>query len=54
MMLQYLNEDYYAEKLKEATTIVLKEGKVKTPDLGGTNKTMDVAEEINKKLQEIL
>jgi methanogen homoisocitrate dehydrogenase len=54
MMLEYLNEDYSANKLKKATTLVLKEGKVKTPDLGGVNKTMEVAEEINKTLEKIL
>lgn len=54
MMLEYLNQDYYADKIKQATVTVLKEGKVKTPDLGGSNKTMELAEEINKKLQEIL
>ena len=54
MMLEYLNEDYYSEKVKEAVSIVLKEKKIRTPDLGGVNKTQDVACEINKKLEEIL
>ena len=43
MMLEYLNEDYWAEKVKVACENVLEKGKVKTPDLGGNNKTMDVA-----------
>ncbi len=48
MMLEYLNEDYLGNKLKIATEKVLKKGKVLTPDLGGKNKTMDVANEIIK------
>ena len=46
MMLEYLNEDYWAEKVRIACENVLEKGKVKTPDLGGTDKTMDIANEV--------
>lgn len=51
MMLEYLNEDYYANKLNIATENLLKKGKVLTPDLGGKNKTMEVANEIIKEME---
>ena len=51
MMLEYLNEDYWAEKVKVACENVLEKGKVKTPDLGGNNKTMDVANEVIKEIK---
>lgn len=46
MMLEYLNEDYWAEKVRIACENVLEKGNVKTPDLGGTDKTMDMANEV--------
>ena len=46
MMLEYLNEDYWAKKVRIACENVLEKGKVKTPDLGGTDKTMDIANEV--------
>ncbi|MCQ2737334.1 MAG: isocitrate/isopropylmalate family dehydrogenase [archaeon] len=51
MMLDYLKEEYLANNLRIATENVLKKGKVLTPDLGGKNKTMDVANEIIKELE---
>ena len=51
MMLEYLNEEYWAEKVKIACENVLEKGKVKTPDLGGNNKTMDVANEVIKEIK---
>ena len=53
MMLEYLNEDYWAEKVKVACENVLEKGKVKTPDLGGNNKTMDVANEVIKEIKSL-
>lgn len=50
MMLEYLNEDYWAEKVKMACENVLEKGEVKTPDLGGSNKTMDVADEVIREI----
>ena len=53
MMLEYLNEDYWAEKVKVACENVLEKGKVKTPDLCGNNKTMDVANEVIKEIKNL-
>ena len=53
MMLDYLKEEYLANNLRIATENVLKKGKVLTPDLGGKNKTMDVANEIIKELESL-
>jgi len=54
MMLEYLNEDYWADKVKIACENVLEKGKVLTPDLGGSNKTMDVACEIINEIQALI
>ncbi|KZX17134.1 homoisocitrate dehydrogenase [Methanobrevibacter cuticularis] len=52
MMLDFLDENYYANQITTAVENVLKARKIATPDLGGTAKTMDLAnaviEEINK------
>ena len=53
MMLEYLNEEYWAEKVKIACENVLEKGKVKTPDLGGNNKTMDVANAVIKEIKDL-
>ena len=50
MMLDYLEEHEEARKLESALLEVLNEGKVITPDLGGSSKTMEMAEEIKYKL----
>ena len=50
MMLDYLEEPEEARKLESALLEVLNEGKVITPDLGGSSKTMEMAEEIKYKL----
>ncbi len=52
MMLKYLDEDEYAEKLENALIDVLKEGKYVTPDLGGTSKTMEMAEAVRMKIKD--
>ena len=54
MMLEYLNEDYWAGKVKIACENVLEKGKVKTPDLGGNAKTMDVANEVIREIENLL
>ena len=54
MMLEYINEDYWAEKVKIGCENVLEKGKVKTPDLGGNDKTMDVANEVIKEIQNLI
>ena len=53
MMLEYLNEDYLASKVKTACENVLEKGKVLTPDLGGNAKTMDVANEVIKEIEKL-
>lgn len=50
MMLNYLDEPEEARKLELALLEVLNERKVITPDLGGSSKTMEMAEEIKCKL----
>lgn len=50
MMLNYFNEHEEAEKLESALLKVLSEGRVLTPDLGGSSKTMQMANEIRSKL----
>ena len=53
MMLEYLNEDYWAEKVKNACENVLEKGKVRTPDLGGNDKTMDIANEVINEIENL-
>ena len=53
MMLEYLNEDYWAEKVRIGCENVLEKGKVKTPDLGGTDKTMDLANEVIREIKNL-
>lgn len=50
MMLEWLGETDKAAKLENAVAEVIKEGKVKTYDMGGSSKTLDVANEIVAKL----
>ena len=51
LMLDWLGENEDAKKLENAIATVIKEGKVKTYDLGGNNTTLQVAEEIAKKFK---
>ena len=46
MMLEHLGESEAAETLEAATLAVLAEGKVRTPDLGGTSTTCEVGDAI--------
>lgn len=48
MMLDWLKEDQAAKMVEEAVLKVLKDGKVKTPDLGGKNKTSEFADAVSK------
>jgi isopropylmalate/isohomocitrate dehydrogenase-like protein len=50
MMLDYLGEHDEARKLEGALLDVICESKVLTPDLGGSSKTMEMADEIRYKL----
>jgi isocitrate/isopropylmalate dehydrogenase len=49
LMLDWLGEKKDADKLEKAVAIVIKEGKVKTYDVGGNNTTLEVAKEIANK-----
>ena len=50
MMLNYLGETEEAQKLENALLDVLNHSKVLTPDLGGSSKTIEMANEIRSKL----
>jgi isocitrate/isopropylmalate dehydrogenase len=50
MMFDWLGEDKKAERLERAVAEVIKEGKVRTYDLGGTATTLDVARAVAEKL----
>ena len=51
MMLEWLGENELAERLDKALAEVIKEGKVKTYDLGGSNTNIEVADEVVNKLK---
>ena len=50
MMLDYLGENRWAERIENAIVSVLEEGKVLTPDLGGSSSTKQVTDAIIDKL----
>ncbi len=50
MMMDYLGEPYEARRLENALLDVIREGKVLTPDLGGSSKTIEMSQEIRNKL----
>jgi isopropylmalate/isohomocitrate dehydrogenase-like protein len=50
MMLDYLNENIWAERIEKAIVTVLEEGRVLTPDLGGSSSTAQVTDAIIKAL----
>ena len=50
MMLDYLGENGWAERIEKAVITVLEEGKVLTPDLGGSSSTKQVTDAIIKAL----
>jgi 3-isopropylmalate dehydrogenase len=50
MMLTWLGETDKADKIEQAVAEVIKEGKVRTYDMGGSAKTLEMAEAIAKKL----
>ncbi|UCC58576.1 MAG: isocitrate/isopropylmalate dehydrogenase family protein [Candidatus Bathyarchaeum sp.] len=51
MMLDYLGESKWAERVENAVVTVLKEGKSLTPDLGGSSSTTEVTDAIIKALK---
>ena len=50
MMLDWLGEKELAVRLEKATASVIAEGKVRTYDMGGSNKTLELAEAVAGKL----
>lgn len=52
LMLDWLGEKQDAKKLDRAISLLVKEGRIKTYDLGGNNTSLEVAEEISKKFKE--
>jgi 3-isopropylmalate dehydrogenase len=50
MMLEWLGEGEAADRLEAAVLKVLEEGMVRTPDLGGSNTTEDVADAVIERL----
>lgn len=53
LMLKHIGETEAADKLYNAVAAVIKEGKVKTFDLGGTASTMDMAKAIAEKVKAV-
>jgi len=51
LMLNWLGMKQQSERLDQAIATVIKEGKVKTYDLGGTNSSLEVAQEIAQKYE---
>ena len=52
LMLDWLGEKKWANKLENAIAKVVEEGKVRTYDMGGNNTTLEVAEEVARKIDE--
>jgi isocitrate/isopropylmalate dehydrogenase len=50
MMLDWLGEKDKGQKLEDAVAAVIKEGKVKTYDMGGSDTTLDMAKAIAEKI----
>ena len=50
MMLDWLGETEKGARLEQATTAVIAEGKVRTYDMGGANKTLEMAQAVAAKL----
>jgi len=50
MMLDFLGENGTGVRMEAAIAAVIKEGKVRTYDMGGSSTTLDVAEEVARKL----
>jgi 3-isopropylmalate dehydrogenase len=50
MMLDWLGETEKAAALEKATADVIREGKVRTYDMGGANSTLELGEAIAAKL----
>ena len=51
LMLEFLGMQNEAVKIQKSVEEIITEGKVKTPDMGGTNNTQEICDEIIRKLQ---
>jgi len=50
LMLDYLGEHTWAQRLEDAVAQVIREEKIRTYDMGGNNTTLEVAREVTKKM----
>ena len=50
MMFEYFEENEFAKRLENAIIEVIKDGKVRTYDMGGNSNTIEVAEEVIRKM----
>ena len=50
MMLDWLGEKEKADRIEKAVAAVIKEGKIRTYDMGGNNTTLEMANAIAEKL----
>jgi len=50
LMLEYVKENKMAKKLENSIAAVIREAKVRTYDMGGKNTTLEVAQEVARKL----
>ncbi len=50
LMFDWLGEAKMAQRLENSIATVIKEGKVRTYDMGGNSSTLEVAEEVVRKL----
>lgn len=53
MMLRHLGLDEFADKIAAATYAVLKDGKIRTPDIGGNSKTTEFTRAVLDKLETV-
>jgi 3-isopropylmalate dehydrogenase len=53
LMLDWLGEKKPAKKLENAIAQVIKEGNIKTYDVGGSNTSLEVSQEVAKKFDEL-
>ena len=53
MMLDCLGEEKAANRIEHAIRKVLKEGKIRTYDMGGSSKTSEVGSEVSKEVKSI-
>ncbi len=51
LMLEFLGMQKEALNIQKTVEEIIREGKVKTPDMGGTNNTQEICDEIIRKLQ---